>query len=131
MELPYNDTDDDLVATYRRVHANGEQTHVAVLSAGSNDYVAVAYDIDPRDYVPVAAECVAFDPTLEGVCERARRWMQQHPKGVAGADESGEGGGSGGRMLGAVMQMGKKLNDYGNQQMHDIQNAQQQNGGQQ
>jgi len=126
--LPYTDSDEDVVKTYRRVHANGEQTHVALLSAGSDDYVAVAYDIDPREYRPVAAECVAFDPTLEGVCERARRWMQRHPKGVAEASDGGSDGG--GRVMGAVMKMGKKLNDYGNQQIEQVQESQQQNGGQ-
>lgn len=124
MTLPYNDTDDDLVKTYRRVHANGEQTHVAILSAGSDYYVAVAYDIDPRDFIPVAAECVAFDPTLEGVCERAQRWMERHPKGVMGENESG--GGS--RFMSAIVKGANKLNDYGNQQVQQMQ--EQQDGGQ-
>lgn len=121
MALPYTDTDDDLVHTYRRVHANGEQTHVAVLTAGDSRYVAVAYDIDPAELVPVGAECVAFDPTLEGVVERARRWMEQHPKGVLGDEQ---GGGRGSKLVGAIVKGANKLNDYGNQQMEQMQEQQ-------
>lgn len=107
MTNPYTQTKEDIAASYRRIHGNSEQTHIAVLSAGENAYVAVAYDVDPREYEPVAAEIIAYDPTIDGVVQKADRWMETHPKGVLGESESG-GGGS--RVLSAL----KKLNDYGN-----------------
>lgn len=126
MELPFTETDESVLDTYRRVHGNGEQTHVAVLSAGESRYVAVAYDIDPVELAPGAAECVAYDPTLEGVRERARRWMERNPKGVIG---DAEDGGSG-RLTGSIIKGLKKMNDYGNQQVEQVQEQQNQQGGQ-
>lgn len=117
MALPYDGTTEDVVATYRRVHGNGEQTHVAILSAGREHYVAVAYDIDPVEFTPVAAEAVAYDPTLEGCVERARRWMDSHPKGVA-ADEDGGG------WLSKVWAVLARLDEYGNEQLDDIEGQQ-------
>lgn len=104
---PYDDTADKVVATFGRIHGNGEQTHVAVLSRGQNAYVAVAYDIDPGDYEPVAAAAIAHDPTLEGVEARAKRWMEQNPKGVAP-----EGGGADGGP-GLLRRIVAKLLDFG------------------
>jgi len=69
----YDETDDDVVRTYRRVHGNGEQTHVAVLSVSDRDYAAVAYDLNPAAFEPVAAEAIGYDPTLEGIHERTER----------------------------------------------------------
>lgn len=121
VELPYTETDETVHDTYRRVHANGEQTHVVILSAGSNYHVAVAYDIDPAEVEPVGGECIAYDPTLEGARERARRWMERNPKGVLGESESG---GSGKRIVGAIVKGANKLNDYGNQHVEQMQDQQ-------
>lgn len=88
---PYNDTRDECVKTWGRAHANGEQTHVAVVTVGDDRYAAVAYDVDPADFSALAAACVAYDPTLEGVTTKAQRWMENHPKGVAPGDGGGEG----------------------------------------
>lgn len=114
MALPYDDTAEDVVATYRRVHGNGEQTHVAVLSAGREHYAAVAYDLDPVTFTPVAAEAVAYDPTLDGCVERAQRWMDQHPKGVA---DDGDGGG----WMDKLWAVLKRLDEYGNEQLDEAQ----------
>lgn len=124
---PYNPTSNDSVKAWARIHGNGEQTHVHVLDVG-DDYIVVAVDIDPRDYEPVASDLLAYDPTLEGAVERAQRWMESNPKGIAGGD--GQANGSGGsKLMGAL----KKLNDYGNSladqqqhQEHDDQEPQQQ-----
>lgn len=108
-ENPYSETTNDAVNSWARIHGNGEQTHVHIVTI-ADDYAAVALDVDPREYEPVAAELLAFDPTLEGAMERARRWMETHPKGVLG-DAAGDGGGG---MGSAVVEGLKKLNDYGN-----------------
>lgn len=112
----YGDTKEDIVKTYRRIHANGEQTHVAIISVGEDDYAAISYDVDPRDYDPVAGKLIAFDPTLEGAVERADRWMETHPKGILGTqDEDGDG------LWDSVMRALKKLNDYGNDMIEEQQ----------
>lgn len=120
----YEDTDDVIAHTFGRVHGNGEQTHVAIISSGEDSYVAVAYDIDPREFEPVAAECVAYDPTLEGVIKRAKRWMEQNPKGVAYQDGDGEASNSENKILATLKRMAVKLNEYGNQQTEQMQKQQ-------
>lgn len=124
--LAYTDTAEDIVHSYRRVHANSEQTHVVVLSAGNDRYAVVAYDLDPVDLQPVAAEAVAFDPTLDGAVERARRWMEAHPRGVAGGGAGAESWGQ--KLKRALLMAGQKLDEYGNRQMEQM--DQQQGGGQ-
>jgi len=117
----YTESPEDIVKTWFRSHQNSEQTRVSILSAGDDAYVAVAYDVDLGDYSPVAAELIAFDPTLEGAHQRATRWMERNPKGVAyqDGDESGDGGG--GKVVSVLKRLAKNVNDYGNQQMEDIQ----------
>lgn len=115
----YQDTRDEAVHTYGRVHGNGEQTHVSILSCGSDHYVAVAYDVDPGDFEPIAAECVAYDPTLEGAVERAKRWMERNPKGVAYQEGNGDGGEN--KILAFLKRMARNVNEYGNQQMDEMQ----------
>lgn len=105
MPNPYNPTDEEVARSYRRIHANSEQTHIAILSAGDSAYVAVAYDVDPVEFRPVAAECIAYDPTIDGVAQKADRWMETHPRGVADDDDTG-----GASRLWGILQ---KLNDYG------------------
>lgn len=113
---PYNDMDATVADAYARIHGNGEQTHVAIVSAGDG-YVAVAYDIDPREFEPVEAEIIAYDPTISGCQTRAERWMEQHPKGILGE----EGGGG---IWASIADGLKRLNDYGD----DLVEEQQQGG---
>lgn len=119
--IPYNDTDDDLVRTHGRVHGNGEQTHVAMLSCGDRAYVAVAYDVRPQDYTPIAADIVAYDPTIEGVRAKAEKWMERNPKGIAPGDDGGGGRG----WMRAIVAGAKRLNDYGNSLAEQGQQAKQ------
>jgi len=83
MTHAYTDTDgeESILDAYQRVHANGEQTHVHITTAGDR-YAVVAVDLDPRDYDAPAAEPIAYSPTLGAAREQARTWMEQHPKGV-------------------------------------------------
>lgn len=125
----YTETNEDVVKTYRRVHNNGEQTHVIVQSLGQRDYVGVAVDVNPGDFEGQAAEVIAYDPTLEGVHERTQRWMDTHGKGVLGGQPQGsEGGKQGSKVVEILKRMAKGINDYGNQQVDQMQN---QNGGKQ
>lgn len=118
----YTPTDEDLVESHRRVHGNGEQTHVHVLTAGERAYVAVAVDVDPREYGPVTAELVAYDPTLEGARERTERWLEAHPKGVLGA-EPGESGHErrGQAIIQGFWRFLKRVNEHGNKQVREMQ----------
>lgn len=127
MVATYDDADDDGVRAYRRIHANGEQTRVMIIKVADRDYAAVAYDVDPSEFTPLQAETIAYDPTLEGATERAERWMQQHPKGVAQSLSNGDGGESGSSTLSKITAMAGKLNDYGNDLRENAQ--QQQQGG--
>lgn len=113
----YDDYDHGYAAGYRRIHANSEETHVVVIERG-DDYTAIAIDIDPREYSAVASEVISFDPTLESAVQRAGRWMQQHPKGIAGGESDGGGG-----AWQAIMGMLRKLNEYGNQQTEQMQDG--------
>lgn len=106
---PYSDASGTTKDAWARVHGNGEQTHVVLLSVGNDSHVAVAYDIDPRSFEPLAAEAIAYDPTIEGCRTRATRWMEEHPKGILG---DGSGGGSG--VVSKMVDGVKKLNEYGN-----------------
>lgn len=111
----YADTDEDLATSYRRVHANGEQTHVHIVTVGERAYAAVAIDLDPGEYVPVAAEAVAYDPTLEGAIERTERWLETHPKGVLGAEPGQSDYESRGQaIIRGIIRLIKRLNSYGN-----------------
>jgi hypothetical protein len=125
----YTETTEDVLKTYRRIHGNSDQTHVAILSLGERDYVSVAVDVNPGDFEGQAAEVVAYDPTIEGVHERTQRWMDGHPKGVLGGQPQGsEGGKQGSKVLDILKRIVRGINDYGNQQVDDIQ---QQGGGKQ
>lgn len=121
----YTETNEGVLKTCRRIHANGEQTHVAILSVGDRDYVAVAYDIRPSDFTPIAAEAIGYDPTIEGVVERVERWLDEHPKGVAyeGSEAGGSGGGRDWKKT--IMTILKRLNEYGNRQREQITQANQ------
>ncbi len=79
----YQQQDDTSVAAYSRVHANGERTHVYILEVGTR-YAAVATDVDPVAFDAVAGELIAYSPTVEAAREHSTRWMETHPKGVAG-----------------------------------------------
>ena len=104
-DLPYTRAGDPIetVSSYRRVHANSEQTHVVIAAISDQSYVAFAYDIDPRDYDAVAGELIGYEPTLDGAQTRAQQWMHQHPRGI-GADEDG-GGGIGAKLFGFLKQL--------------------------
>lgn len=117
MPETFAEADDAAVRSFRRVHANGEQTRVLVVKVADRDYAAIAYDLDPSDFTPLAAECIAYDPTVEGATERAERWMQAHPKGVLGAGD--DDGGS--RWLDVLKRIAGKINEYGNEQIEQTQ----------
>jgi hypothetical protein len=92
-EHAYNDTTNDIAKSWCRVHANGEQTHVYLLSCDDSDYTAVAVDVDPREYDAVAAEVIEYTSALEAACASAQAWMAQHPKGIVGAGDGDDGDG--------------------------------------
>lgn len=106
MTHAYQDTSESIATSFRRIHANGEETHVHIVSAGER-YVVIAADVDPREFEAVAGECIAYAPTLEVAHERATAWMEQRSKGVLGEADSGGGSSK-------IMDMIRKLNDYGN-----------------
>jgi hypothetical protein len=104
MTHAYDDTREKAEATYRRIHANGEQTFVHIISCGER-YIVIAADVDPRNYEGVEGELIDYASTKRGAKDKARAWMEQHPKGIVG-----DSGGGSGRIMGFF----KKLNDYGN-----------------
>lgn len=103
MSHAYTESDETIVHSYRRIHANGEQTHVHILSTGDR-YTVVAADVDPREFVPVAGETIGYEPTVESAQERAQAWMEANSKGIAESDGKGN----------VIVRLLKKLNDYGN-----------------
>ena len=117
MSHAYNDTKEEMVTSFRRIHANGEQTAVHIISSGNERYVTVAVDVDPRDFSPVASEAIGYDPTIESAHERATAWMEANPKGVAG--ENGDSSG------GFLKKLFHRINDYGNELQKQNQQNQQ------
>lgn len=115
MTHAYQDTTESVVESHKRIHDNGEETHVHILSCGER-YLVLAGDVDPREFGAVAGEAIGYEPTKESAHERATAWMEQHPKGIA------DGGSSGSRIVGAL----KKLNDYGDSLAEQQQNTEQQ-----
>lgn len=107
MSHAYQYSDEDHVKSWKRIHGNGEETHVHIVSCGER-YVVLAGDVDPREFAAVGSGAIAYSPTLEAAQERAEAWMEQHPKGILGESESS--GGVGSKLIGAL----RKLNDYGN-----------------
>jgi len=89
MSHAYNTTTESAIESYKRIHGNGEETHVHILSCGDR-YLVVAADVDPREFQPVAGETVGYEPTEESAHERATAYMEQHPKGVL-ENDSGRG----------------------------------------
>jgi len=90
MSHAYQDASEDIVTSYKRIHANDEQTTVYILSAGDEWYLAVACDVDPVDAEPGAAELIGYSPTIDGIHQHTERWLETHSRGV-GADDSGGG----------------------------------------
>lgn len=86
---------------WRRIHANGEETHVRLLDCGDR-CVVVAFDVDPREFAAVASECIAYSPTRDAAKERAVAWMEQNPRGVAG---DGGGGGFASKMVSGLKKL--------------------------
>lgn len=111
MPHAYTSSEESLAKSYQRIHANSEQTHVHILSVGDSAYAAVAFDVDPREYEPVDAEIIAYDPTLDGVVARTDRWLETNPKGIA----SESSGGLWARLLGLL----EHLDDYGTEMVPD------------
>jgi len=90
MSHAYHDATEDIVTSYKRIHANDEQTTVYILSAGDEWYVSVAADVDPVEGEPGAGEVIAYSPTIDGIHQRTERWLETHSRGV-GADEDSPG----------------------------------------
>lgn len=111
MTHAYQDATEKVAQSWKRIHANGEETHVHILTAGER-HAAIAVDINPIDFEIVDSAVISYSPTKEGATEQAYAWMEQHPKGVAG------GGGGGSRLMGLL----KKINDYG-ENLADQQNT--------
>lgn len=109
------------VVSWRRIHGNGEETHVVIHEHG-DDYVATAVDIDPRSYEAVASAHLGFEPTIESAEKKAEAWMREHPKGILG--DGGESGGIGSKINAAALKLMKKLDEYGNKQVEEIQGEQ-------
>jgi len=85
----YTNHDHGYAASWRRIHGNSEETHVFVIER-NDDYMAVALDIDPRDWSAVASDAICYEPTLESAIKKAQTWMREHPKGIA-SSKSGSG----------------------------------------
>jgi len=113
MSHAYNDNPEDIAKSYRRIHANGEETHVHILSCGEDRYVVVAADVDPREFAGGGAACLGYAPSIDAAHERAEVWMEQHPKGVA--PDGDDGPGLAARIWGAL----QKLDQSENQQTED------------
>lgn len=120
---PYQHTTADCARAFRRIHGNGEQTHVLVVGIDADRYVALAVDVDPVEFQPGAAEPIAYDPTPDGAAEKARRWMETHPKGVLGEDAD-EGGSLGSKIARFIVEGARKLDDYGDRQVEQMQDQQ-------
>lgn len=118
MEHIYRENSAEILDSYKRIHGNYEETHVHIIHSDGGDFAVVAVDVDPRESVGVASECVAYAPTRDGAQQRAQEWMGDNPKGVAGG---GSGDNIGGRLVGVL----KKLNDYG-ESLADQQQTEQQ-----
>ena len=85
---------DDLVEIYdlNRHRVNGDET-IVLLSAFGRGYQALAIDVDKAGEILATEEIGDADDRqrAESMC---RYWVQQHPKGILGGDESeGDGGG--------------------------------------
>jgi hypothetical protein len=88
MTHAYESLPEDIAKSYRRIHANGEETRVHILSCGEDRYVTVAVDVDPKEFQPGAAATIAYSPSIDAAHERAQAWMEAHPRGV---DPGGNG----------------------------------------
>ena len=90
MSHAYQDASEDIVTSYKRIHANDEQTAVYILSMGDEWYLSVACDVDPVDAQPGAAELIGYAPTIDGIHKHTERWLETHSRGVM-SDEDGDG----------------------------------------
>lgn len=115
-EHAYQDYEHGYAHSWKRIHGNAEETHVFIMEQ-TDDYLVLAMDIDPRDWEPVAAEAVAYEPTLEGAVKRSESWMRENPKGIAGGED-------GSRIMGALKKIAEKTDDYGSQQVEELQEGQ-------
>lgn len=102
----FTGVDDDSITAWERVHANGERTQVYVLPVDER-FVSVAVDVDPVEFSTGAAAVIAYSPTETDATAHAKRWMEQHPRGVEGGS-----GGSGtlGKVLGGLQKLDQSAN---------------------
>lgn len=91
MSHVYRDTEEDIKASYRRVHGNYDETHVYIVKTGSKKYTVMAVDTYPEDRQPLASEIIAIEKREDVAEDRAEEWMERHPKGIAGDQSSGGG----------------------------------------
>jgi light-regulated signal transduction histidine kinase (bacteriophytochrome) len=99
----YTDHGESVIDSYRRVHGNGEETHILIVSCNER-YVALAYDVDPRDFEPVASHLISYSPTQQAAEERVRVWMENNPKGVA-YDQEDDSEGIGAKIWNALKKL--------------------------
>lgn len=78
----YETVDGDVVEAWTRTHKTDEQTAVAVVDV-DEIYLAVAMDIDPEGDV-IATELIDSALTDSEAVERAKRWIDDNPKGIKG-----------------------------------------------
>ena len=79
---PYDAVDGELLEAWSTTHQTDEETHVAVVDVGET-YFAIAVDVDVEGEV-IDAELIDSAFTDDEAVERARRWLENNPKGIKG-----------------------------------------------
>jgi len=104
----FREGEENVVETYVRTHANGEQTYVYLVSCG-DQYSAIAIDVAPREIQPIASYLIATKGTLKRTRREAEIWMEDNAKGIA--PEDSDSGGFLGRIVGALSALDQSAKD--------------------
>jgi len=72
----------DLLSAWSTTHQNDDETHVVALDVGETS-LAMAVDVDGAGDV-LESELIASTVTDDEAVERARRWIDDNPKGIQG-----------------------------------------------